>query len=100
MGIAGAIGVAYHLQPFGQWLMHRYRLCCPIAMQMGEPHIALTNSEVTAIEALEDNIFLLAVLDLGPCLNNVHLLVRAIAHAHFYRIGSIVHTNGGLHAVG
>ena len=82
VGVARSVGVANHLHATGQRLLGQVGLGGPVAMQMGQPHVATAHGQMTRVVALQRDGFLLGMLYIRPCLDDVHLLVGFVVELH------------------
>ena len=60
-------------------------------MQMCEPYVAATEREVSAVETLQANGAFLAVVDLRPRFNDIHILPCLIKDLDRYRLFLVFH---------
>ena len=94
VGVAGAVGVADDLHAGREALLCRLRLGCPVAVQVGQPDVALAEGEVAGVVALQRDGTLLLMRNLGPRLNDVDVLVGLIEHFHGDRLQLVLHGDG------
>ena len=80
--VACAVAVADGLQALRERFGRGFGLGCPVAVQVADPHVALAQCQVPAVEALEYDSTFLLVRDFSPSLNHVHVFVGFIEHFH------------------
>ena len=62
----------------------------PCAVEMADPDITYADRKVARIETGQLHRFLLQVLDLGPCLYHIHILVCTVADCDIERIHGVL----------
>ena len=101
MRVACSISVPDGFQSACQRLVGNDSLGSPVAVQMSEPDIiSLADMQVSAIEALEGDRLLLAVLDLRPCLYYIHVAPGFVEHPNSHGLQFVLERDTQLLVVG
>ena len=79
--------------------LHQATFVGPRAVQMAQPHFTATDRQIGGSKLVERDRLLLAVSDLGPRLDDIHIVIGAVAYIYIERIDFVLEADDGLRAL-
>ena len=92
--IADAVFLLEHDGSVGQWLIVELCLGSPCAMEVRAPYIASAHRQERVVELCESDSLLLAIGDVAPVFNHIHIVVALIVETHGGRIERVGESDG------
>ena len=98
--VAHTVLVLYGHKSTLQRMLYEPCLVAPCSVEACHPHIAAAYGQHGAGKAVEGDGAFLVVFYLGPCLDDIHIAIGAIADVYHHGVHLVLHAHDGHHGFG